>query len=103
MKTHPCYQCGFCCKISACGYGKWDAANHRCSFLNTNGSCSKYAEIIEHEKNVRFPMMGCGCSSILFNDMRDAKMRELGVDLQVEEDEELGPIDDSILKLLFPG
>lgn len=30
-------------------------------------------------------------------------MRELGVDLQVEEDEELGPIDDSILKLLFPG
>jgi hypothetical protein len=78
----------------------------QCHFLTPEDKCGKYEEILEKEKNSRFPMMGCGCSSPLCNDRREAKMKALGVDLKVEEDQmidELGPIDDHLLKQLFPG
>jgi hypothetical protein len=31
--------------------------------------------IVEAEKGMVWPMFGCGCSSTLFNEMRDAKIR----------------------------
>jgi len=84
MKTNKCYQCGFCCTISSCGYGEWDAENHRCRFLNEENKCAIYAKIVEKEKSVAFPMMGCGCSSPLFNEMRDSKMIALGLNPEDE-------------------
>jgi hypothetical protein len=80
MKTYPCYQCGYCCTVSNCAYGGWDPEKGQCKFLAEDSTCSKYDEIVRHEKNHRFPMMGCGCSSPLCNDRRAAKMREKGED-----------------------
>jgi hypothetical protein len=78
-KMSKCYQCGFCCTVSACGYGKWDAKNHKCQFLNTDSTCSRYAFIVETEKNSILAMMGSGCSSPLCNERRNAKMTALGI------------------------
>jgi len=48
-----------------------------CIFLTEDKLCSKYDEIKEKEKNSKYPMMGSGCSSSLFNDVRDAKLRKI--------------------------
>jgi hypothetical protein len=77
MFEWKCYQCGYCCKVRACDYGKWDALNWRCYFLLPDNTCSKYHEIIEIEKNSLYPMFGCGCSSPLFNTVRQAKIDSL--------------------------
>jgi hypothetical protein len=87
MKTWKCYQCSYCCTQSACGYGKWNPKKHQCDYLNKNGSCSKYSEIVEHEKDSPMAMMGCGCSSPLLNEMRVAKMIALGINPEDEQKE----------------
>ncbi len=87
MKTWKCYQCGYCCTVSACAYGRWNAEYHRCEYLTKESTCMKHTEIVEHEKNSPFAMMGCGCSSPMFNERRDAKMRELGFDPEKEQKE----------------
>jgi len=69
-----CVSCGWCCTVRPCNYGEWDAAKGRCRFLTPESKCSKYEEIMEFEKGILYPMFGCGCSSTLFNDVRDAKM-----------------------------
>jgi hypothetical protein len=76
MKT-DCVQCGYCCTISACQYGKWDLSKQQCQFLLPDSKCAKYKEIVELEKNFHFPMMGCGCSSTLFNERREKKVKWL--------------------------
>lgn len=81
MKVRACYQCGYCCRISSCGYGKWNAKKHQCDYLKKDSTCAKYKEILRHEKAYPYlAMMGAGCSSPLFNEMRDAKMIALGLD-----------------------
>ena len=85
MKTIKCYQCGYCCTVSCCGYGKWNAEYHHCEYLNEDHTCMKYPEIVENEKNSPLAMMGCGCSSPMFNEMRDAKMIELGINPEEEQ------------------
>jgi len=91
MITYPCVQCGYCCTVSACAHGEWDWERKRCKSLNDDGTCAKYSEIKAKEdealKNGRFalPMMGSGCSSPLCNDMREAKMREKGMDVEAEQ------------------
>lgn len=76
-----CYLCGFCCTQSACGYGKWNYDKHQCEYLTTDNKCSKYDEIVAYEKShpylKNFQMMGCGCSSPMFNERRQNKMKEL--------------------------
>jgi len=88
MKT-DCVQCGYCCTVSACHYGEWDFSKHQCQFLLPDSTCAKYKEIIEAEKNFQYPMMGCGCSSTLFNERREKKLKWLKNELyktrQVEQ------------------
>jgi hypothetical protein len=53
------------------------APRGRCEFLTEDGRCAKYDEIVEKEKGSRYPMFGSGCSSTLFNDVREAKLRTM--------------------------
>ena len=91
MHTYPCVQCGYCCSVSACSHGEYDCVKKRCKLLNANGTCSKYEEIKAGEdeliKSGKFclPMMGSGCSLPLCNDVREAKMREKGMDVEAEQ------------------
>jgi hypothetical protein len=88
MKTRPCYQCGWCCTVSPCGHGKWNAKKHQCDYLKKDSTCGKYKEIARREKAYpHLAMMGSGCSSPLFNERRDAKMKALGLDLEIEAKE----------------
>ena len=72
-----CVQCGYCCSKRPCSYGEWDYKNNKCKELTKYNKCSKYDEITEKEKNSQYPMMGSGCSSSLFNDVRDAKLKKI--------------------------
>ena len=87
IKSRPCVQCGYCCTVSPCFVGEWDAEKKQCKFLTANTKCAKYDDIIEREKDYIVPMMGCGCSSPLLNDRRSEKMRELGLDPEAEQKE----------------
>ena len=80
-----CFQCGYCCTVSSCGYGRYDPIKKQCSSLTKDNKCAKYQEIIDEEDKWRIPhMFGAGCSSSLFNERRDAKMKKLGVDIKAE-------------------
>ena len=74
--------CAHCCTTGPCGYGEWDCKKKECVFLtkpNEFGQrfCKKYDEIVEKEKHSRFPMFNCGCSSTLFNEVREAVVKKL--------------------------
>ena len=73
----PCVHCGYCCQKTVCAYGEWDTKKEQCSFLTDDLKCQKYDEIVEREKDCQYPMFNCGCPSTLFNDQRDAKIREI--------------------------
>jgi hypothetical protein len=87
MKISRCVQCGYCCTVSPCAYGIWDHTKKQCQFLNPDSTCARYAYVVEHEKDSPFPMMGCGCSSSFCNERRDAKMRAMGIDPSIEQNE----------------
>jgi len=80
--TDPkCYRCGFCCQSSACSYGQWDPQRQACKSLKSvpgtlRFTCEKYERIVELEKGEKYPMMGGGCVSTLFNDLRDEARTE---------------------------
>lgn len=80
--TDPkCYRCGYCCQSSACCYGQWDPQAKACKSLkpvenSLEFTCEKYDEIVVLEKGEKYPMMGGGCSSTLFNDQRDEVRKE---------------------------
>lgn len=69
--TGQCVQCGMCCSQCACIYGTWDEQRNTCVFLTNENKCGKYAEIVEYEKKSSFQMFGAGCSSVMFNSVRD--------------------------------
>ncbi len=83
VKVQPCVRSGFCCKQAICPYGEWDETVRQCKFLAIDNSelgthiCLKHEEITEIEKDSRYPMMGSGCSSTLFNEDRDRVIRKL--------------------------
>jgi hypothetical protein len=68
---------GYCCRQGVCLYGKWDEAKRACAFLTDDDLCSKHAEIVEDQKFSAMPMFGCGCSSPMFNERRNAKIRSM--------------------------
>ena len=58
-----------------CCYGTWDYNKQECQELtepNEFGQrfCKRYKHIVENEKHSKMAMMGCGCSSTLFNTTR---------------------------------
>lgn len=78
--VHPCIQCGYCCKKSPCSYA--DKKGEHCRFLQVADAelgtykCLIRKEIKEIEKDERWPMFDCGCSSPLFNTIRNNVIRK---------------------------
>ncbi len=72
-----CVQCGFCCTQAPCPYGTWDKARRCCTFLTADMKCGKYDEIMKDPGALYCPAFGAGCTSSLFNDMREQKLKEL--------------------------
>jgi len=70
-----CVQCGYCCTVRPCPYGKWDYAKKQCTFLTENSLCSKYEEILEQPGSEISPAFGTSCSSSLFNTRREEILR----------------------------
>jgi hypothetical protein len=85
----PCVQCAYCCTVRPCPYGSWDEENHRCTFLTEDARCSKYEEIVRTAGSEWSPAFGAGCSSSLFNDVRDAKIRMIAKGEAVNEQKPL--------------
>ena len=77
MKTSACCKCGFCCTVAVCPYGEWDEKKKQCMFLTKENLCEKYDEIVKDPSSWLSPAFGAGCSSSLFNERREAKLREL--------------------------
>ena len=85
-----CVQCGYCCSITPCPSGQ-EISNkdHGCKYLakpNELGQklCMKYEAIKkDFSENLRSklrdicPAFGAGCSSALFNTVRDAVIIKL--------------------------
>jgi hypothetical protein len=67
-----CVQCGYCCTVAPCKHGKWNEEKTRCKFLNDNNLCQIY-EKIKNDEEIGF---GKGCSSSLFNEWRDKKIKK---------------------------
>ena len=83
-KTYACVQCGYCCMARPCAYGVLGEDNF-CKFFKKDDEelgtykCLIYKEIKEKEKDSKYPMFDCGCSSSLFNSMRNEVIRKSGV------------------------
>ena len=74
---HICVQCGYCCTKGPCFYGVWDEEKKQCAFLTEDKLCSKYEEIKADPNSWSSPAFGAGCSSPMFNTVRQAKIKEL--------------------------
>lgn len=63
----PCVQCGYCCKVRSCGYGKWDEEKHQCSELVAVGdgtyNCGVFDKIVKGKDTSWHlaPAFGAGC------------------------------------------
>lgn len=73
---YPCVKCGWCCRRGACAYGTWDAKRKACVFLTEDNLCHRYEWIKTQPGAEWTPAFGAGCSSPMFNDTREAKIRE---------------------------
>jgi hypothetical protein len=69
--VRPCVRCGYCCTQGPCPHGDWDKERGECAHLTPERECGRYAEIKDD------PMFGGGCSSTLFNTVRDAKIARM--------------------------
>jgi len=86
--TGQCVNCGYCCQVAPCPYGKrrmtqtraWQVLGE-CLFLDTQAdgsrTCALHGRITKDERNSHLPMFGCGCSSTLCNEVRDHRIREI--------------------------
>jgi hypothetical protein len=79
-----CVQSGYCCTVRPCDYGATAPHGRVCVYLEQpNGIgqrlCELYRVIKFMEHGKRYPMMGSGCSSTLFNDMRDTVIRSRAI------------------------
>lgn len=75
--VQKCVQCGYCCTVAPCSYGEWDENANRCMFLNSDNQCQMYDIIRQDPGSVMSPAFGAGCSSSLFNQVREAKIRSM--------------------------
>ena len=82
-----CVKCGYCCCVGACPFGDYDPERKRCRFLDDDNTCMIYDFIIEQPGAVICPAFGTGCSSSLFNERREQKLKEM----KERDDEARGP------------
>lgn len=71
-----CVQCGYCCTVTTCPYGEWDGKKKQCVFLTDESKCAKYNEIVADPNSEISPAFGAGCSSSMFNERRNAKLKK---------------------------
>ena len=77
--VQKCVNCGFCCMLAPCAYGKRNPDTGWCFYLvlSKQGKgyeqyvCQKYEEIKNTEGSWLHPAFGAGCSSTLFNERRN--------------------------------
>lgn len=80
--NNKCVQCGYCCSVRPCSYGEFDE-NGKCVYLEVKDSelgtynCLIQPRIASDESKSEYPMFGCGCSSSLFNTVRDAVIEKI--------------------------
>jgi hypothetical protein len=72
-----CVQCGYCCTIGVCPFGKWDGTKGACRFLTEDNQCAIYDEIKSQPGADVSPAFGAGCSSTLCNIRRNKKLQAL--------------------------
>jgi len=77
-----CVQCGYCCTKRPCSLGSWDKDRGCCTLLSDPDEdlgryCKIYKSIRIQEKDSKYPMMGSGCSSSMFNGVRDARIEKM--------------------------
>ncbi len=71
-----CVQSGFCCIQAPCRYGRLSDDKPHCVYLSDpiephgQRPCLIHDKIKERERGTPFPMMGSGCSSLIFNELR---------------------------------
>lgn len=73
--SSPCVNCGYCCLMVPCAFGKADEKTGICLFIEKRGErifCGKYEEIINGSDLswMVTPAFGAGCCSSLFNERR---------------------------------
>lgn len=84
IHRYPCIKCGYCCQTGPCGYGKTSQDAPGCIFLEKDDpklgtfKCGLYEEIRDKEEKSQYPMFGCGCSSPLFNNIRNQVLEKMG-------------------------
>lgn len=76
----PCVKCGYCCTVNTCFYGEWDEKRQQCAHLQeANQTRQRFRKIWntfeDKESDANSGMCGSGCSSTLFNSVRDAVIR----------------------------
>jgi hypothetical protein len=92
-KISPCVMCGYCCLKAACSYG--EEKDSKCRFLIEDDKkigtykCLIYKEIKEIEKDSKYPMFDCGCSSSLFNNVREDVIKKSNKFLGKEKNEKI--------------
>ncbi len=67
--AEPCVKSGYCCKVAACPFGKWDENKKQCAYLTEDNECGQFDYITslprwEWENS---PAFGAGCSSTMGN------------------------------------
>ena len=78
-----CVKCGYCCKKGLCSYGRYSPGKKECLFLEEGNTelgtfiCSIHDKIKEHEQDSPYPMFDCGCSSSMFNTVRNAVVEKM--------------------------
>jgi hypothetical protein len=69
-----CVRCGFCCRLTICGFGIWDLEAKRCTSLieKPDGTfdCGKFDEIVNGDDPTWkvSPAFGAGCCSTMNSD-----------------------------------
>ncbi|MBT1248565.1 MULTISPECIES: hypothetical protein [unclassified Thermosipho (in: thermotogales)] len=71
-----CVQCGYCCKITPCYYGKWNNKKKQCEYLTDDNKCGIYDKIVELEKDKEVKMFGSGCCLNYMNPERLKKLSQ---------------------------
>ena len=77
MQPIKCVQCGYCCTVRSCGFASYDPEKGQCSALIEDDvnlktyKCGEYEKIITILGHEVCPAFGAGCSSSMFNDVRN--------------------------------
>ena len=74
-----CVKCGYCCSKRPCHYGRPTSPDGTgCVHLTADRLCAIHDEIVADPNSTWSPAFGAGCSSTVFNTVREEKIRRDG-------------------------